>query len=196
MPCAGVSFYAVLNVQVNVKYRSLIGAVKKAKSYKTTLSLHCIFISYNMKPFFLEFMYLVIEQEDSYTRQVCLGCKIWILNLELWGVKEEWLGLLYQNLVFLKIECSLFSVNQNLSNLPEILTDSSLFSVRLNLFWLKFGKDCSLLSIDRLELTKLICLEIRSKLQFVSISLTFNKNGNELDRLQFVFRLIDWTHLI
>ena len=29
---------------------------------------------YNMKPHFLEFIYL--EQEDSYTRQVCRGCKI------------------------------------------------------------------------------------------------------------------------
>ena len=35
------------------------------------LSLHYVFISYNMKPHSLEFMYL--EQEDSCTRR---GCKI------------------------------------------------------------------------------------------------------------------------
>ena len=58
---------------------------KIAKSYKTTLavitqplSLHYVFISYNMKLHSLEFMYL--EREDSYTRQVCRGCKIWTLN--------------------------------------------------------------------------------------------------------------------
>ena len=38
------------------------------------LSLHYVYISYNIKPHFLEFMYL--EREDSYTRQVCRGCKI------------------------------------------------------------------------------------------------------------------------
>ena len=38
------------------------------------LSLHYVLISYNMKPHSLEFMYL--EQEDSYTHQVCRGCKI------------------------------------------------------------------------------------------------------------------------
>ena len=50
-----------------------VGAVKIAISYKTTivvitqpLSLHCVFISYNMKPHVLEFMYL--EREDLYTR--------------------------------------------------------------------------------------------------------------------------------
>ena len=66
---------------MNVKYRSWIGAVKIAKSYKTTLavitqplSLHYVFISYNIKPHFLELIYL--EREDSYTRQVCRGCKI------------------------------------------------------------------------------------------------------------------------
>ena len=56
-----------------------------AKSYKTTLAvitqplcLHYVYISYTMKPHSLEFMYL--EQEDSYTHQICSGCKIWILN--------------------------------------------------------------------------------------------------------------------
>ena len=46
-----------------------------AKSYKTTLavitqplSLHYVFISYNMKPHSLEFTYL--EREDSYTQVV------------------------------------------------------------------------------------------------------------------------------
>ena len=55
-----------------------VGTVKMAKSYKTTLAvitqplyLHYVFISYNMKPHSLEFMYL--EREDSYTRR---GCKI------------------------------------------------------------------------------------------------------------------------
>ena len=78
--------------KVNVKYRSL-ELFKTAKSYETTLvvitqplSLHYVFISYNMKPYSLEFMYL--EREDSYTRQVCPGCKIWILNEELWGIKS------------------------------------------------------------------------------------------------------------
>ena len=58
-----------------------LGAVKIAKSYKTTvavitqpLSLHYVFISYNMKPHSFKFLYL--EREDSYTRQVCRGCKI------------------------------------------------------------------------------------------------------------------------
>ena len=53
-----------------------------AKSYKTTLavitktlSLHYVFISYNMKSRSLEFMYL--EREDSNARRCC---KIWILN--------------------------------------------------------------------------------------------------------------------
>ena len=48
-----------INVQVNVNIK--VGAVKIAKSYKTTLvvitqplSLHYVFISYNMKPQFLE----------------------------------------------------------------------------------------------------------------------------------------------
>ena len=66
-------------MQVNVK----VGAVKIAKSYKATLavitqrlSLHYVFISCNMKPHFLEFMYL--EREDSYTRQVC---RTWLQNL-------------------------------------------------------------------------------------------------------------------
>ena len=79
MPCAGVSFNTVLNVPVNVNIE--VGAAKIAKTNKATLvvitqplSLHYVFISYNMKPHFLEFMYL--EREDSYTRQVCRGCKI------------------------------------------------------------------------------------------------------------------------
>ena len=38
------------------------------------LSLHYVFISYNMKPHFLKFTYL--EREDSYLRQVCHGCKL------------------------------------------------------------------------------------------------------------------------
>ena len=71
------------------------------------ITLHYVFISYNMKPNTLEFMYL--EREDSYTHQVGRGCKIWILNLELWDVKREGLGLLYQNLVF-KVVLSCFSV--------------------------------------------------------------------------------------
>ena len=59
-----------------------VGAVKIGKSYEITLvvitqplSLHYVFISYNIKPHSLEFMYL--QREDSYTRR---GCKIWILN--------------------------------------------------------------------------------------------------------------------
>ena len=35
------------------------------------LSLHYVFIPYNMKHNSLEFMYF--EREDSYTRQVCRG---------------------------------------------------------------------------------------------------------------------------
>ena len=59
---------------LNVKYRD--GAVKIAKSYKTTLavitqspSLHYVFISYIMKHYSLEFEYL--ELEDSYTGRDC-----------------------------------------------------------------------------------------------------------------------------
>ena len=68
-------------MQVNIE----VGAVKIAKSYNTTLvvitqplSLQNVFISYNMKPHSLEFMYL--EREDSYTRQICRGRKIWNLH--------------------------------------------------------------------------------------------------------------------
>ena len=59
--------------------------------------MHYVFISYNMKPHFLEFMYL--EREDIYTRQVRRGCKIRILNLSFEAWEEEAIGLLYQNLV-------------------------------------------------------------------------------------------------
>ena len=48
-----------------------VKAVKRAKNYKTKLvviaqplSLHYVFISYNMQPHPFEFMYL--EREDSY----------------------------------------------------------------------------------------------------------------------------------
>ena len=92
-------------MQVNVKYRSWSYQNSQKLQNQITLvvitqplSLHYVFISYNKKPHFLEFIYL--EREDSYTSQVCLGYKTWILNLELWGEKRGGAWLLYQNLVF------------------------------------------------------------------------------------------------
>ena len=56
---------------------------------------------------------MYLEREDSYTRQVCRGCKIWIFYLELWGVKRGGVGLLYQNLVSVCVCLRLFAWNHN-----------------------------------------------------------------------------------
>ena len=76
-----------------------VGAVKIGKVTVITqpLALHYVFISCNMKPHSLEFMYL--EREDSYARQVCRGCKIYIRSFEAWKEEAE-LGLLYWNFSF------------------------------------------------------------------------------------------------
>ena len=65
---------------LNVNYRSW-SYQDSQKSYKTTLavitqpqSLHYVFISYNMKPHSLEFLYL--EREDSYTRKIVVAAKL------------------------------------------------------------------------------------------------------------------------
>ena len=76
---------------VTVKYRSW--GSQDSQKLQNNVSSHypapifalCIYF-YNMKPHSLEFVYL--ERQDLYTRQVCRGCKIWILNLELWGMKR------------------------------------------------------------------------------------------------------------
>ena len=76
------------SVEFKMKYVT-VGAVKIAESYKITpavitqpLSLHYVFLSYNIKPHFLEFVYL--ERQDFYTHAKFVV----VAKLELWGMKR------------------------------------------------------------------------------------------------------------